>query len=93
MEPRAELLVRGMPEVRLKALEIVEIDHRDVVGGVRHSRLVAGAMHHTLSDPDVSNGGNLTNRSLERGDERLALGGCQIRPRLHQDEMRSHSTS
>src|ERR1035437_10207998 len=79
-----------MPEVRLKALEIVEIDHRDVVGGVRHSRFVAGAVHHTRSDADVSNRGNLTNRSLERGDQRLALGGCQVRTGFHQHDVSNH---
>ena len=90
VEPRAELLVRGMPEVRLQAVEIVEVEDDEVIGGVGDARLVAGAVDDAPADADVAHGGDLADRALERGKERVALGVGQIGPRFHQHNVRHH---
>src|SRR6185436_4093465 len=86
----AELLVRRMPEVRLQPADVVELDDRHVIGDVGRHALVAGAVDEAAADADAADGRNLTDRALERIDERGAVARREIGPRLHQHQVRQH---
>src|SRR3954469_2413966 len=57
-ESRADLFVRGMPEVRLQSGEIVEVDDRDVVHA-GHGLLVGDAVGDAAADAHAAYGRNL----------------------------------
>ena len=79
-----------MTEVRREPLDVFELDRHEIVGGVGHPRFIARAVRDAASHADLANGGNLGQRSFERGNQLFAIGRRQVWTRLHQDEMRHH---
>src|SRR5262249_55493215 len=78
----AELIVRRMAQIALQPVEIVEIDDGQKIGRVGHASFISGAVAHANADSDASNVGNRPHRTLEHGDELLAVVRREVRTGL-----------
>ena len=70
-----------MPEVRLQAGDVVEVDRCHVLGEVGCDRLVGGAMDDAAADADVPDGRDLADRAfrfLVEAERRLERGEGEL---------------
>jgi len=77
-EPRGELLVRGVIEVRLQAGTIVEFEQRDERIVRSHQLLIRSTVRDAPADPRPSNRRDLLERCGQRVDQTFTLHIAQI---------------